>query len=115
MNGLAIRIASLNDDIFVAETSGRDAPDLRDQRAVLINDLAELVDIEQIQLRDGIGINVGGQLLVGGNHANALSTIPDADNPPMNDVAFVRTDGSTFAYLRSFKVEKLGGCSRCGM
>ncbi len=88
VNGLAVRIASLNDDIFKAESSGREASDLRDQRAVIINDLAELVDIEQVQLRDGIGINVGGQLLVSGNHANALSTIPDADNPPMHDVAF---------------------------
>jgi len=109
VNGLAIRIASLNDEIFVAETSGRNAPDLRDQRAVLINDLAELVDIEQIQLRDGIGINVGGQLLVGGNHANALSTIPDGDNPPMNDVAFVRTDGSMFAISSKLQGGKIGG------
>ncbi len=109
VNGLAIRIASLNDDIFVAETSGRNAPDLRDQRAVLINDLAELVDVEQVQLRDGIGINVGGQLLVGGNHANALSTIPDADNPPMSDVAFVRTDGSTFAISSKLQGGKIGG------
>jgi len=109
VNGLAIRIASLNDDIFIAETSGHNAPDLRDQRAVLINDLAELVDIEQIQLRDGIGINVGGQLLVGGNHANALSTIPDADNPPLNDVAFVRSDGSTFAISSKLLGGKIGG------
>ena len=109
VNGLAIRLASLNGEIFKAESSGRNAPDLRDQRAVLINDLAELVDVEQIQLRDGIGINVGGQLLVGGNHANALSTIPDADNPPMNDVAFVRSDGSTFAISSKLQGGKIGG------
>ena len=109
VNGLAVRIASLNDDIFKAESSGREASDLRDQRAVIINDLAELVDIEQVQLRDGIGINVGGQLLVSGNHANALSTIPDADNPPMNDVAFVRSDGSTFAISSKLQGGKIGG------
>ena len=109
VNGLAVRIASLNDDIFKAESSGREASDLRDQRAVIINDLAELVDIEQVQLRDGIGINVGGQLLVSGNHANALSTIPDADNPPMHDVAFVRSDGSTFAISSKLQGGKIGG------
>jgi flagellar hook-associated protein 1 FlgK len=109
VNGLAIRIASLNDDISKAESSGREASDLRDQRGVVINDLAELVDIEQIQLRDGIGINVGGQLLVSGNHANALSTIPDADNPPMHDVAFVRSDGSTFAISSKLQGGKIGG------
>ncbi len=109
VNGLTIRIASLNDDIFKAESSGRNAPDLRDQRSVLINDLAELIDIEQVQLRDGIGINVGGQLLVGGNHANGLSTIPDADNPPMNDVAFVRSNGSAFAISSKLSGGKIGG------
>jgi flagellar hook-associated protein 1 FlgK len=109
VNGLAVRIASLNDDIFKAESSGREASDLRDQRGVIINDLAELVNIEQVQLRDGIGINVGGQLLVSGNHANALSTIPDADNPPMHDVAFVRSDGSTFAISSKLQGGKIGG------
>lgn len=109
VNGLATRIASLNDDIFRAESSGRDALDLRDQRAVLINDVAELVDIEQVQLRDGVGINVGGQLLVAGNHANALSTIPDPDNPPMSDVAFVRSNGSAFAISSKLQGGKIGG------
>lgn len=109
INGLAVRIASLNDDIFKAESSGREAPDLRDQRGVLINDLAELVDIEQVQLRDGVGINVGGQLLVGGNHANALSTIPEADNPPFHDVAFVRSDGNAFAISDKIQGGKVGG------
>ena len=104
-----MRIASLNDDIFKAESSGREAHDLRDQRGVLINDLAELVDIEQVQLRDGVGINVGGQLLVGGNHANALSTIPEADNPPFHDVAFVRSDGNAFAISDKIQGGKVGG------
>jgi flagellar hook-associated protein 1 FlgK len=109
INGLAVRIASLNDDIFTAESSGREAPDLRDRRGVLINELAELVDIDQVQLRDGIGINVGGQLLVGGNHANALSTIPEADNPPFQDVAFVRSDGNEFAISDKIQGGKIGG------
>ncbi len=109
VNGLATRIASLNDDIFTAESSGRDAPDLRDQRAVLINEVAELVAVEQVQLRDGIGINVGGQLLVGGNHANALSTIPDADNPPLSDVAFVRSNGTAFPISSKLQGGKIGG------
>ena len=109
VNGLAIRIASLNDDIFTAESSGRDAPDLRDQRATLINDVAELVAVDQVQLRDGIGINVGGQLLVAGNHANALSTIPDEDNPPLSDVAFVRSNGSAFPISSKLQGGKIGG------
>jgi len=109
INGLAVRIASLNDNIFKAESSGREASDLRDQRGVAINDLSELVDIEQVQLRDGIGINVGGQLLVGGNHANSLTTISDADNPPFHDVAFVRSDGSALAISHLIQGGKIGG------
>lgn len=109
INGLAVRIASLNDEIFKAESSGREAPDLRDQRGVLINDLAELVDIEQVTLRDGIGINVGGQLLVAGNHANALSIEPDSDNPPLHDVTFIRSDGSEIPISDKIQGGKIGG------
>ena len=109
INGLATRIASLNDEIFKAESSGREAPDLRDQRRVLINDLAELVDIEQVTLKDGIGINVGGQLLVAGNHTNAMSTAPDPDNPPLRDVTFVRSDGSEFSISDKIHGGKIGG------
>ncbi|MDH4194187.1 MAG: flagellar hook-associated protein FlgK [Nitrospirota bacterium] len=109
INGLTVRIASLNDEIFKAESSGREAPDLRDQRGVLINGLAELVDIEQVTMRDGIGINVGGQLLVGGNHANALSTEPDPDNPPLHNVTFVRSDGSEIPISNKIHGGKIGG------
>lgn len=109
VNGLAVRIASLNDEIFKAESSGREAPDLRDQRTVLLNDMAELIDVEQVAMRDGIGIMVGGQLLVGGNHANALTTIPDADNPPHYDVGFIRSDGSSFAITNQIDGGEIGG------
>jgi len=109
INGLATKIASLNDEIFKSESSGHEAPDLRDQRGVLINDLAGLVDIEQVTLRDGIGINVGGQLLVAGNHANALSTEPDPDNPPLHDVTFVRSDGSEISISDKVHGGEIGG------
>ena len=109
INGLATKIASLNDVIFKTESSGREALDLQDQRRVLINDLAGLVNIEQVPLNDGIGINVGGQLLVAGNHANALSTEADPDNPPMHDVTFVRSDGSEFSISHNIHGGQIGG------
>lgn len=115
INGLAARVASLNDEIFKAESSGREAPDLRDQRAVLINDIAELVDIEQVELRDGIGINVGGQLLVGGNHANALSTIPDADNPLLKMWPLSGVTAMHLPFLTTFMEEKLEDCWSLGI
>jgi flagellar hook-associated protein 1 len=109
VNGLAIRIASLNDQIFKAEASGREAPDLRDQQAVLINEMAELIDLELVTLRDGIGVMVGGQLLVSGNHANSLTSTPEADNPPMRDVAFVRSDGNLLPVSANINGGKIGG------
>ncbi|MDR4494386.1 MAG: flagellar hook-associated protein FlgK [Nitrospirales bacterium] len=109
INGLAVKVASLNDQIFKAESSGQEAPDLRDQRGVLINEMAELVDLEQVTLRDGIGLMVGGQLLVAGNHANALSTTPDSDNPPFSDVAFVRSDGNLLSITEKIHGGKIGG------
>ncbi len=109
INGLAVKVASLNDQIFKAESSGREAPDLRDQRGVLVNEMAELVDFEQVTLRDGIGLVVGGQLLVAGNHANALSTAPDSDNPPLVNVAFVRSDGNLLSITDKIHGGKIGG------
>ena len=109
INGLATKIASLNDVIFKTKSSGREALDLQDQRRVLINDLAGLVNIEQVPLNDGIGINVGGQLLVSGNHANALSTEADPDNPPMHDVTFVRSDGSELSISHNIHGGQIGG------
>ncbi len=109
INGLATKIASLNDVIFKTESSGREALDLQDQRRVLINDLAGLVNIEQVPLNDGIGINVGGQLLVAGNHANALSTEADPDNPPMHDVTFIRSDGSELSISHNIHGGQIGG------
>lgn len=74
-----------------------------------MNEMAELVDIKQVTLRDGIGITVGGQLLVAGNHANALATTPDADNPPMTNVAFVRSDGNLLSITEKIAGGKIGG------
>ncbi|GJL49173.1 MAG: flagellar hook-associated protein 1 [Nitrospirales bacterium] len=94
INSLATEIATLNDSIFRTEASGGAAHDLRDQRQLRVNEMAELVDVSPIEMRDGLAINVGGQLLVGGNQASTLVQTPDADNPPLNDVAFVRSDGT---------------------
>ncbi|GJL53070.1 MAG: flagellar hook-associated protein 1 [Nitrospirales bacterium] len=94
INSLAAEIATLNDSIFRAEASGGAAHDLRDQRQLRVNEMAELIDVSEVDMRDGLAIMVGGQLLVSGNQANTLLQTPDADNPPLNDIAFVRSDGT---------------------
>ncbi|MGB0908741.1 MAG: flagellar hook-associated protein FlgK [Nitrospirales bacterium] len=96
INSLATEVATLNDSIFHAEASGGAAHDLRDQRQLRVNEMAELIDVSPVEMRDGLAVMVGGQMLVGGNTANTLVQTPDADNPPLNDVAFVRSDGTEF-------------------
>ncbi|RMH36168.1 MAG: flagellar hook-associated protein FlgK [Nitrospirae bacterium] len=109
INATATQIASLNDQIFVAEANGESANDLRDKRQVLVNDLAELVDVEVVPQTDGLAVMVGGHLLVGGNTANALAQVADADNPPMNDVVFVRSDGTKLTITSKIGDGKIGG------
>lgn len=96
VNGLASQIASLNNEIHLAEVGGESANDLRDKRQVLVNDLAKLINIEVLSLPDGLTINVGGQLLVGGDHAHSLVQVIDPDNSALNHVAVERDDGSRF-------------------
>jgi len=94
VNSLAEQIASLNEQIQLAESSGQDANDLRDKRAVAVTSLAELVNIETVEMTDGTAVMVGGQLLVSGNRSNSLVQVSDADNSGFNDVALQRRDGT---------------------
>ena len=96
VNSLASQIASLNNQIQLSESSGENANDLRDKRAVAITSLAELVNIETVDMADGTAVMVGGQLLISGKRSNSLVQVSDADNPGLNDVALQRRDGTKF-------------------
>jgi len=109
VNGLATEIATLNDSIYHAEASGGAAHDLRDQRQLRVNEMAELVDVSPIEMRDGLAIMVGGHLLVGGNQANTLVQVPDADNAPFNDIAIVRSDETTLAITSRINGGRVNG------
>ncbi len=95
-NSLATQIASLNEQIQLAEASGENANDLRDKRTVAITSMAELVNIETVEMTDGTAVMVGGQLFVSGNRSNSLVQVSDADNSGLNDVALQRRDGTKF-------------------
>lgn len=95
VNSFASQIADLNSQIQLAEVGGDPANDLRDQRRVILNDLAEIIGISFVEMPDGLTINVGGQLLVSGDHANTLVQELDADNNGVNDIALKRDDNST--------------------
>ena len=109
INGLASEIAAFNDSIYLGEANGGTARDLRDQRQVAVNDLAELIDVEVITQSDGLLVNVGGHMLVGGNTANTLTQVSDADNPPVNDVAIVRSDGTNLTITSNLTDGKVKG------
>ncbi len=96
VNTLASQIAGLNDQIFAAESSGKTANDLRDRRTFLVTSIAELVNIESVEMTNGVAIMVGGQILVSGDRNNTLVQVSDADNIGMNDVAVQRSDGTNF-------------------
>jgi len=76
-NQISSEIATLNRDIAAA---GRNAsPDLLDQRALRVDELAQLVGAETVKQDDG-SLNVfttGGQPLVLGEKAMTLGTMPD--------------------------------------
>lgn len=66
MNSITAQIDQLNDDIISNGTVGRDVTDLRDQRDLQIDRLAELVDIRYFYRSDGDAVifTSGGQTLV---------------------------------------------------
>ncbi len=90
VNTLATQIADLNGQIKLAEVSGQQANDLRDQRGRFLNNLAGLVDISSIE--DGTGqvtVFVGvGQVLVAEHTAYKLAGVSNAANGGFLDVRY---------------------------
>lgn len=109
VNSIATQMAELNAQIHFAESSGKTANDLRDRRAVLVNDMAELVNIETVEMTNGLAVMVGGQLLVSGDRNNTLVQVSDADNPGVNDVAVQRTDGTNFVVTSKINDGEISG------
>ncbi len=109
VNTIATQIAALNDQIHFAEANGNTANDLRDRRAVLVNDMAELVNIETVEMTNGLAVMVGGQLLVSGDRHNTLVQVSDADNPGVNDVAVQRSDGTNFVVTSKINDGEIAG------
>ena len=90
INGYAKQIADLNDKIVSAEAIGQNANDLRDQRDLAINKLAQDVDISTIESANG-SVSVfaaRGQVLVQGNTTRDLAAVPALDNEGLFDVGY---------------------------
>lgn len=79
INSLSEQIAALNDQIRDSEVTGHDANDLRDDRDVLIDELAKLMDINYRERENGqIDVFVGGAALVEGDTWNEIEAVPNA-------------------------------------
>ena len=112
VNSLAERVAKLNDQIRVAEAGGNPANDLRDDRDVLLDELAGIVNIFTRERTDGqVDVLIGDQVLVNGDRFRELETVQNALLDPLrNDLVDVRfvdngklltvTDGLIFGALQ---------------
>lgn len=69
INALSLEISELNQQIRLAEARDLDANDLRDRRDQIVNDLAELIDVQIVEQGDGHTVVLVGQggALIGQN------------------------------------------------
>lgn len=102
INSIAERIATLNKQINVIEGTGSKANDLRDKRALLVDELSKIVpvEIEEIPIKDSnnpdrvTGLNnynvkIAGQTLVYGTEYNTLILTPRAVEDSVNQTDVV--------------------------
>lgn len=83
INFIASQLSSVNNQIENIELYADRANDLRDERALLVDKLSGLINIEAKELTDVNGkksfkVSINGQTLVSGNTANYLKVVPRA-------------------------------------
>lgn len=95
INNLASQVASINQEILKAESSGGMANDLRDKRDALINSLSEYIDITVLDNNDGQKtiLAAGGNPLVESAFSAAMGVRADANNDGNYDVIFPDVTG----------------------
>jgi len=92
INSLATQVASLTKQINTVEIGGQNANDLRDQRANLIDQLSEIVNVTVTEREIGncgmteYIVRLDGQLLVDNYDAKQLEVIPRTENMSQSDV-----------------------------
>ena len=93
INSTAQQIAALSKQINTLEVTGSKANDLRDQRALLVDELSEIanISVSERTVGDGIGvtsyiIKLDGVTLVDNNNFNQLKLVPRKLKENQNDV-----------------------------
>ena len=94
VNDMVDRIAELNRKIAQVEVNGHNANDFRDERDLLVNDLAQLIDIQSFEDGNGnVNISVGnGKPLVDGTTTWDLTT---SDSGGVQNVFWNASDGTS--------------------
>ncbi len=95
INSLTSQIADLNKNIHATEADGKSANDLRDQRDILIKNLASEVDVNMMSEVNGeVSITLkNGSPLVLASSASTLQTKINGDNKAFKDVLIVDQSG----------------------
>lgn len=95
INNLASQVASINQEILKAESSGGTANDLRDKRDALIKSLSEYIDITVLDNNDGQKtiLAAGGNPLVESAFSASMGVMADANNDGNYDVIFPDVTG----------------------
>jgi len=109
INQLSQQIADLNQKIMQDEASGYNANDYRDQRDLVVKELAGLIDINSFEDASGrVTVSVGtGQTLVEYSSSRNLTT--QVNGFGFRDIAWVAPDGSTVNITDDISSGKLKG------
>jgi len=104
INAIAERIADLNDHIHDIEATGTEANDMRDERDLLADQLAGLINVTIRERADGqFDVLVGGELLVSGATYRRIEAVRNpALDPERSDLVEVRfADNGHLVEVRS--------------
>lgn len=93
VNSTSQQIAALTKQINTLETKGGTANDLRDQRALLVDELSQIANVSVTEKTVGAGVGVtsyvvklDGIVLVDGGNNNQLKVVPREEKLNQNDV-----------------------------
>lgn len=93
INSIGKQLATLTKQINILESGGGVANDLRDQRALLVDDLSGIANISVSEKVVGAGVGItsytvkiNGQTLVDTNNFNILEVVPRSEKVNQNDV-----------------------------
>ncbi len=108
INSIGVQVAHLTKQINTLEVVGGKASDLRDQRALLIDELSQIVDVDvnEVPISQKTGlvsyeVRINGQLLVDTYHSNELTVVPRTKKVTQNDAEglydiYWKQDGQAF-------------------